>query len=97
MKYSTPLMKTVDYVEEENWVACGHEQGEEDDADDTPVYLHWGKRQIPNGDHLAEKMEEARQIILERNSGSIRCKSKVVIESIGDVCFKMVNDTKKDK
>ena len=80
-------------------VWCGHD--EDDDAegedDETPVYLHSGKLQILNREHLAEKMEEARQIILERNRGSIRRKSNVVSESIGDDCFKVFNQNNKIK
>ena len=96
VKYSKPLMKTVDNDEEENWFRC---QGEDDDDDDedhaTPVYLHSGKLQIQNREQLVDKMAEARQLILERNSGSLRGKSNLVIESIGDVCFKVVNNANK--
>ena len=93
VKYSTPLMKTIDYDDEENWFRC-HDDDDDDD-DETPVYLHSGKLQIKNRDQLADKMAEARQLILERNSGSIRGKSNLVIESIGDVCFKVVNNANK--
>ena len=55
------------------------------DDDDSPVYLPSSKLQIPNRDQLAAKMPGARQIILDRNSGSIRGKSNVVIDSIGTV------------
>ena len=65
---------------------------EDDDEENIPVYLPSGKLQILNREQMAGKMEEARQIILERNSGSIRRKSNVVIDSIGKVCFKLVNN-----
>ena len=97
VKYSKPLMTTVDNDEEENWFRC-HDDDDDDDEDEddaTPVYLHSGKLQIQNRDQLANKMDESRQIILERNSGSIRGKSNVIIESIGDVCFKVVNNANK--
>ena len=94
VRYSTPLMKIVDYDDEENWFRC-HDDDDDDDDDETPVYLHSGKLQIQNREQLADKMTEARQLILERNSGSIRGKSNLVIESIGDVCFKVVNNANK--
>ena len=93
VRYSTPLMKIVDYDDEENWFRCHDDDGADDD--ETPVYLHSGKLQIQNGEQLSDKMAEARQLILERNSGSIRGKSNLVIESIGDVCFKVVNNANK--
>ena len=84
VKYSTPFMKAVDYDDEENWFRC-HDEDDDDDEDEvTPVYLHTGKLQIQNRDQLSDKLEEARQIILERNSGSIRGKSNV-IDSFGTV------------
>ena len=33
MKYSTPLVKTVDYDDEENWFPC-HDDDDDDDDDD---------------------------------------------------------------
>ena len=96
VKYSTPLMMTVDYHDEENWFRCHDDDDDDDDEDDeTTVYLHSGKLQFLNREKMAGKREEQRQIILARNSGSIRGKSNVVIESIGDVGFKSVNNAKK--
>ena len=94
VKYSTTLMKTVDYEDDENWFGCGHDQ---DNDDEKPVYLPSGKLPIPNREQLAAKIQEAHHIILERNSGSIRSKSNVVSESIGDVCFKVINQKNKLK
>ena len=89
VKYSTPLMKTVDYDDEDKWIRCHDDADDDDEDEETPVFLHYGKLQIQNRDQLSVKIEEARQIILERNSGSIRGRSNLVIESIGDVCFKI--------
>ena len=37
-EFSTPLMKTVDYDDEENLSGCGHDEDDDDDEDDeTPV------------------------------------------------------------
>ena len=93
VKYSKPLITTVDNDEEENWFRC-HDDDDDDDEDEddaTPVYLHSGKLQIKNREQLADRMAKPRQSILERDSGSIRGKSNLVIESIGDVCFNVVN------
>ena len=87
-------MKIVDDDYEENWFRC-HDDDDDDEDDETPVYLHSGKLQIQNRDQLSGKMAEAPQVIIERNSGSIRGKSNLVIESIGDVCFKVVNNANK--
>ena len=87
---TTPLAKDVDEDDEEHWFDLQHD--EDDDDEVSPVYLHTGKLQIPNRDYLAAKMTEARQIILERNSVSIRGKWTVVIDSIGNVCVKLVNN-----
>ena len=88
VNYNAPLVKDVDEDDEEQWF----DLHDDDDDEVRPVYLHSGKLQIPNTDFLAAKMAEARQIILERNSVSIRGKSNVVIDSIGNVCFKLVNN-----
>ena len=78
MKFSTPLMMPVDYDQEENWFRFNYDDDYDDVEDEeTPLYLHSGKLQIQNRDQLADKMAEARQLILERNSGSIRGKSKI--------------------
>ena len=60
--------------------------------DDSPVYFHSEKLQITNRDHLAAKMAEARQIILEPKRDSIPGNSNLLIDSIGKVCFKLVNN-----
>ena len=89
VKYSTPLMETVEYDEEENWFRC-----HDDDLDEeyeTPVYIHSGKLQIKNREQLAAKMAEARQRIIESKSDSIQGKSNKVIVSCGHVCFKVSN------
>ena len=72
------------------------EHDDDDDVDydmDSPVYLHTVKLYIPNKLHLAEKMEETRQIIIQRISGRILGKSNVVIESIGNMCIKVFTNS----
>ena len=59
------------------------------------VYLHSGKLQVRNRGQLARKMEEAKQLILQRNSGPVRGNTNLVIESVGDVCFKVINNANK--
>ena len=90
-------MRDVDYDDDENLIPCHDDEDDDDDEDeedDRPVYLHSGRIQIPSREQLAAKMAQARHIILERNSGSIRGNSDVKIESIGDVCFKVINNNK---
>ena len=74
---------------DDNTYANSHEH---DDEENNPFWLHSGKLLLSIRDQLAGKMAEARLIILERNSVSIRVKSKVVIISIGKVCFKLGNN-----
>ena len=89
VNYNPPLVKDVDEDEEEHWDDEHDDEDDDDDDMENPVYLHTGKIYIPTKLHLAEKLEEARQIILQRNNGSIRGHSNVVIESIGNMCFKV--------
>ena len=88
-------MKTVDYDDDENWFRCPDDDADDDEEYETPVYLHSGKLQIKNREQLATNMAEARQRITERNSGSIPSKSNKVIDSIGHVGFKVINQTNK--
>ena len=85
MKYSTPLMKTVDYDDNENWFRCHDDDDDDDEEDEPPIYLHSGKLQIKNREQLPAKMAEARQRIIERSSGSVQDKLNEVIDSIGHV------------
>ena len=97
VKYSPQLMMTVDYDDEDNLFPSHDDEDHDDDDDDedvSPVYLHSGRTQIPNREQMGARMAEARHIILERNSGSIWGNSNVVIDSIGDVCFKVINNSK---
>ena len=89
VNYNQTLVKEEEDEDEANWFHQHDDDEEEDDEMDNPIYLHTWKLYIPNKLHLAEKLEETRQIILLRNSGSIRGKSNVVIESIGNTCFKV--------
>ena len=68
------------------------DEQESEDDEGSPAYLHTGKLYITNRYQLSEKMKQATQIILERNSSSIRGNSNVVIGSIGNVRFKVVNN-----
>ena len=95
VKYSTPLMKIVDYDKEENLFRCHDDDDEKKEEYDTPVYLHSGKLQIKNREQLAAKMTEARQRIIETSSDSIHGKSNQVIVSIGKVLFKVINQNNK--
>ena len=61
VNYSTPRMKTVDYDEEENWFRCQEDDANDEDDNETPVYLHPRKNQIKNQEQVAAKMAEARQ------------------------------------
>ena len=79
VKYSRPLMTTVDYDDEENWFGCHDDDDDDEDDTETPVYLHSGNLKILNRGQVTGKMAEARQLILERNRGSIRGKSNLVI------------------
>ena len=89
-------MRTVGYDDEENEFRSQDDDDEDDDENDvTAAYLHSGKLQIQKRDQLSGKMAEARQLIFERNSGNIRGKSNLVIESIGDVCCMVVKNAKK--
>ena len=57
VKHIIPLTKTVVFENEDNWFVYGHEEDDEDDeGEDRPVYLHSGKLQIPNRDHLTAWM-----------------------------------------
>ena len=94
VKYTTPLLKTVDNDEVENWFRC-HDDDDDDDDDERPVYLHSGKLQIQNRDRVSDRIAEARQVLFESNSVSISGKSNLGFESIGDVCFKVVKNAKK--
>ena len=71
------------------------EPADEHDFEDdevSPAYLHTGKLSLTNLHQLSEKMKQATQITLERNSRSIRGQSNLVIESIGNVRFKVFNN-----
>ena len=58
---------------------------------DSPVFLHNGKIVITNRGEVGEKLEKAKMVILKRNSDSIRGKSGLVIKSIDNTRFKVVD------
>ena len=93
VNYNGPWVRDVDEDDEEDWF--GLHDDEDDEHHAMSVYLHSGKLQIRNRGHLAGKMQEAKQLILQRNSSPIRGKTNLVIKSVGDVCFKVINNTKK--
>ena len=57
----------------------------------SPVFLHTGKIVITNRDEVEEKLEKAKMVILMRNSDSTRGKSGLVIKSIDNTRFKVVD------
>ena len=95
VKYSTPLMKTVDYDNDENWFRCHEDDDEQEEEYEPPVYLYSGNLQIKNREQLAAKLTEARQRIVERSSDNIHGKSNHVIDSIGQGVFKVINQNNK--
>ena len=56
-----------------------------------PVFLHTGKLVITNREEVEEKLQKAMMVILKRNSDSIREKSGLVINSIENTRFKVVD------
>ena len=83
----------VDDDDEED--CFGLHDDEDDEQDATSVYLHSGKLQVRNRGQLVGKIEEAKRSILQKNNGPIRGKTNLMIESIGDICFKVINNAKK--
>ena len=92
VNYNRPWARDVDEDDEEDCFGL-HDDEDEDHA--MTVYLHSGKLQVRNRGQLVGRLEEAKERILERNSGPIRGRTNLYIESIGDVCFNLVNNTKK--
>ena len=88
-----PWARDVDEDDEEDWF--GHHDDEDDEHHALSVYLHSDKLQVRNRGQLTVKMEEAKQLILQTKSGPIRGKTNLVIKSVGDVCFKVINNANK--
>ena len=82
-----------DEDDEEDCFGLNHDENDEHQG--ASVYLNSGKLQVRDRGQLVGKMEEAKQLILQKNNGPIRGKTNLVIESIGDVSFKLINNTKK--
>ena len=60
-------------VDEDDEEDCfGLNDDEDDEHQGMSVYLHSGKLQVRNRGQLAGKMQEAKQLILQRNNGPIR-------------------------
>ena len=58
---------------------------------DRSIYLHTGKLVILRRSQLDEKVEQAMQVILQRNYGFIRGKSGLIIDTIRNARFKIVD------
>ena len=93
MKFNCASARDVDEDDEEH--RFGLHDDEEDQHDAISVCLHSGKRSILNREQLAGMMQKAKQVILQRNSGPIRGQTNLLIESVGDVRFKVVNKANK--
>ena len=92
VNFYDPRARDVDEDEED---CFGLNDDEDDEHHGTSVYLHSGKLQVRNRGQLAAKMEEAKQLILQKHNGPIQGKTNLVLESIGDVCFNVINNPKK--
>ena len=93
VNYYDPWTRDDDEDDEE--YCFGPNDDEYDEHQGMSVYLHSGKIQVRNRGQLAGKMEEAKRSILQKNNGPIQGKTNLVIETIGDVCFKVINNAKK--
>ena len=93
VNYYDPRASDVDEDDEDD--CFGLNDDEDDEHQGTSVYLHSGKHQVRNRGQLVGKMEEAKRSILQKNNGPIRGKTNLMIESIGDICFKVINNAKK--
>ena len=58
---------------------------------DRSIYLHTGKLVILGRAQLDEKVEQAMHLILQRNYGFIRGKSGLIIDTIRNARFKIVD------
>ena len=93
VNYYDPRASDVDEDDEDD--CFGLNDDEDDEHQGTSVYLHSGKHQVRNRGQLVGKMEEAKRSILQKNNGPIQGKTNLMIESIGDICFKVINNAKK--
>ena len=92
MKYNSALVACCDDDDDGE-----DEEDDEDEEVHASLERHSDKPNIPTRQHVPEKMEEAWQMILQRNSCSVSQKSNVVIDSICNVCIYMVNKAKQLK
>ena len=93
VNYNGPWVRDVEQDGDEQEVGLNDDQDDEHDA--MSVYLHSSKIQVRNGGKLARKMQEANQVILQRNIGPIRGETNLLIESVGDGCFNVINNANK--
>ena len=73
------------------WVKVNYSHPANEAKKGSPVFLHSCKLVITNRDEVEEKLEKAKLVILMRNSDSIRGKSGMVIKSIENTRFKVVD------
>ena len=87
------LFLSVDVKYYNPWQRHGNDDDDELD-DDEPFTLHSGKLHIKNVEQLAEKLERAARNISVENEGPIRGMTNLVIDSIGNACYKVVKKSK---
>ena len=75
------------------WQRYGNDDDDEPD-DDEPFTLHSEKLYIKNLDQLADKLERAARNISVENEGPIRGMTNLVIDSIGNACYKVAKKSK---
>ena len=84
---------SVDVKNNNPWQRVGNDDDDESDDDD-PFTLHSEKLYIKKLDQLADKLERAARNISVENEGPIRGMTNLVIDSIGNACYKVVKKSK---
>ena len=77
------------------WKRFGNDDDDETD-DVEPVPLHSGKLSIKNRDQMAEKLEKADRNSVE-NEGPIYGMRNLVIDPIGNACYKVEKTTARER
>ena len=89
------LFLSVDVKYNNPWQRHGNDDDDDDESDDEePLTLHSAKLYIKNLDQLAEKLERAARNISVENEGANRGMTNLVIDSIGNGCYKVVKKSK---
>ena len=86
------LFLSVNFKYYNPWQRYGNDY--DDELDDEPFTLHCVKLYIKNVDQLAEKLERAARNLSVYNEGPIRGITNLVIDSIGNACYKVVKKSK---